>query len=454
MSTRRASAALAALSVGTFSFVTAEILPVGLLTVMADDLGRSRSSVGLLVTGYAVVVVIAALPLTRLTRRVRRRTVLGGSLAVFATVTALSAVAPSYEVLLVARLTIALTQALFWSIVVQTATGLFPPEARGRMIARLAIGTSLAPVLGVPAGTWFGQQAGWRAAFLALAGVGLVTCLAVVALLPSVPATQTSTAAGSAPDRRRYAILVVVTALAVAGTMTVFTYITPFLLDVSGFAPSSLGPLLLVSGAAGVAGTLSVGRFLDGHPWTAVVVPLALLSAGAAGLFAAGHIQAVAIAMLVVFGMSFNALAAAIQNRTLEVAPGSVDIASAGTGTAFNIGIAAGSFLGGLLIATLGARSVAPAGGALLMLACGLMLAEPTLTRRRRAPERPRAGRRARRQPSSVSFTAARPRSIIAAVGPTVSSGNRSVIQTSVAPPPWSPSPPPASGPRTCADPL
>jgi DHA1 family L-arabinose/isopropyl-beta-D-thiogalactopyranoside export protein-like MFS transporter/DHA1 family inner membrane transport protein len=400
MSTRRARAALAALSIGTFSFVTVEILPVGLLTVIADDLDRSRSSVGLLVTGYALVVVVAALPLTRLTLRLRRRTVLGGSLAVFVAATTLSAFAWSYEVLLVARLTIALAQALFWSIVIQTATGLFPPQDRGRMIARLAIGTSLAPVLGVPAGTWFGHQAGWRAAFLVAAGVGLATCLAVIALLPSVPATVSTAIAGSAPDRRRYAILVVVTAIAVAGAMTVFTYITPFLLDVSGFPPSALGPLLLVSGVAGVAGTLSVGRFLDGHPWAAVVVPLALLSAAATGLNAGGDVQAITIVMLAVFGLAFNALVAAVQNRTLQVAPGSIDIAAAGSGTAFNVGIAAGSFLGGLLLATFGPHGVTLAGGALLILACGLMLAEPRLSRRR---------------PSGVAITEASPRSFTAA---------------------------------------
>jgi predicted MFS family arabinose efflux permease len=114
ISTRRASAALLMLSVGTFSYVTIEVLPIGLLTVMADDLHRSRSQIGLLVSGYAAVVVLMSIPLTRLTRRWPRRSVLSGTLAVVAVANLLAAAAPTYEVLFGARLVTALSQALFW----------------------------------------------------------------------------------------------------------------------------------------------------------------------------------------------------------------------------------------------------------------------------------------------------------------------------------------------------
>jgi predicted MFS family arabinose efflux permease len=124
LSPRRAAAALTILAVATFSFVTTEVLPMGLLTVMADDLDRSRSQVGQLVTGYAVVVVLASIPLARLTQRLPRRLVLTGTLGVFGAATLLSALAPTYPVLFGARLVIALAQALFWSVVAPAAVGL------------------------------------------------------------------------------------------------------------------------------------------------------------------------------------------------------------------------------------------------------------------------------------------------------------------------------------------
>ena len=128
---------------------------------------------GLLVTWYGLVVVVASLPLTQLTRRVPRRPLLSGLLGVFVLATWVSAAASSYWMLLGARVVTALSQALFWSVVVPTAAGLFPARLRGRVIAVVLAGASLAAVLGLPLGTWLGQQAGWRAAFLGLSGIGL-----------------------------------------------------------------------------------------------------------------------------------------------------------------------------------------------------------------------------------------------------------------------------------------
>jgi predicted MFS family arabinose efflux permease len=378
--TRRATA-LVALSVGTFVYVTTEVLPIGLLTVIADDLGRSRSDVGLLVTGYAVVVVLASLPLTRVTRRVPRRLLLGATLGVFVAGTLLTAIAVSYPMLLGARLVIGLSQALFWSVVGPTAAGLYPPEVRGRVLARLAIGTSLAPVLGVPAGTWLGQQAGWRVAFAAMAAAGLATGVAMLATLPASVPPQGDAARGPAPNTRRYAVLVAVAALGVTGFLTAYTYITPYLLDVTGFGEGALGPLLFITGAAGVAGTLIVGAFLDRRPWAALVVPLAVLTCALAGLYLAGAVKPVTVAMLTCLGLAFSALAAAVQNRTLQVTPVSTELASAGTSSAFNVGIAAGSLLGGQLIAGAGVRSVALVGAALTAAALAVLLCEPWVAR-------------------------------------------------------------------------
>lgn len=378
----RAVAALVALSTGAFCFVTAELLPIGLLTLIARDLDHTESSIGLLVTGYAVVVMVASVPLTRVTRRLPRRALLGGTLAVFVLSTLVSAAATDYTLLLVARLFTALGQAVFWSVAGPTVASLFPPRVRGRVVSQLAIGASLGPVLGVPAGLWLGQQTGWRTPFAVLTGLGVVTGLAMVASLPGRTGGPIGSMRGTAPDARRYALLMVVTTLAVTGTLSAFTYITPYLLRVGGFTPAALGPLLLVNGVAGVIAVFSVSAFVDRRPWLSLTVPLAVTAVAWLALYVFGTVQAAVVVALALAGLGFNALPPASGSRILHVAPGRVDIASAGASSTFNIGIASGSFFGGLLLAGPGVHVLPLFAAALTALALTLMLAEPLLFRR------------------------------------------------------------------------
>lgn len=380
VSHRRAVAALAALSFATFCFVTTEVLPTGLLTIISADLDRSQSQVGLLVTGYALVVLVASVPLARLTRRIPRRLLLTGTLGILVLSTLVAAIAENFWVLLIARLLTGLTQAMFWAVVASTATGLFPPEVRGRMVARLSIGNALAPVVGVPAGTWLAQQTDWRLTFGVMSGLSLVTCVAVAVLLPTFDPEESSSSRGTMPDRRRLVILLVATGLAVTGAMGTFTYITALLLDVADFGKGSLGPLLSVSGICGVLGTLVLGRYLDRYPWHALVALLFSITVAMLGLYAVGTVQPLAVAMLGLLGLSFSSLAAAIQHRALQVAPGSTDMASAAMSSVFNLGIAAGSLLGSGLVATVGVRAMPLVGGLLTTAALLVMLAERRLT--------------------------------------------------------------------------
>ncbi|GLZ57192.1 MULTISPECIES: MFS transporter [Micromonospora] len=381
---RRAVYALAALSAATFCYVTTEVLPIGLLTLIAPDLGRSRSETGLLVTGYAVVVMIVALPLTRVTRRVPRRPLLAGALGVFAAATAVSALATSYEVLLAARLVSAITNGVFWAVVFPVAISMFPENIRGRIVARLSIGNALGPVLGVPLGTWLGGQAGWRTAFVAMAALGFVTCIAVALLLPrSVAPQQSASDVGPMPDRQRFVVLLVATILAVTGAMGAFTYMTVFLLDVSGFAAASLGLLLFVQGSFGVAGTWAVGRVLDRFPLGVVLGLLGLITAAMLGLYGVGSSKILTIPLLAVAGMSFSSLIAGIQHRIMQVAPSTTDMASASLSVAFNFGLAAGSFIGAGLLATAGVRII-PLFGGLLTAAAFALLAFHEMSRKKR----------------------------------------------------------------------
>ncbi|SCG76900.1 MFS transporter [Micromonospora inositola] len=390
----RARASLVVLSLTAFAFITTELLPIGLLTLIAPDLDRSRSQVGLLVSGYAVVVVLASVPLTRLTHRIPRRRLLGVTMVLFAAANAVAALASTYAVLAGARLVTALTQALFWSVASATVTGPFPVAVRGRVVALFSTGAALAPVLGVPLGTWLGQQAGWRASFAVLAGVGLATAAAVVVLIPTYPPAAGGAARGTAPDARRFAMLLVATALGVTGFLTLQTYVTPFLLDVSGFTAAALAPLLFVSGAAGVAGTIAVARTLDAHPIASLVAPLSIGTASLLGLYALGALEPATVCLLAGVGFAYAAFATAVQNRMLQLAPGSTDLASAGVSTAFNAGIATGSLLGGALLPGPGPQLLALVGGLLTLAALGVLAVD---ARRAPAPPvpaaRPAAGR-------------------------------------------------------------
>ncbi|TCC07619.1 MFS transporter [Kribbella soli] len=382
MSTRRTSLALLMLSVGTFSYVTIEVLPIGLLTVMADDLHRSRSQIGLLVSGYAVIVVLMSIPLTRLTRRWPRRSVLSGTLAVVTIANLLAAAAPTYEVLFGARLVTALSQALFWSIAPSIATSLVSPEFHGRAVSRISIGAALASVLGVPLGTLLGEHTSWRIPFLVMAALGAAMFAGAMTLLPRTEPQGGVSRRGSTPDVRRYVAVVATAAIGVTGFMTFNTYVTPFLLDISGFGSNALGPILLASGLGGVVGAVTVGRALDRNPWRTLVLALALLTTFLFGLAAFGRWQVPTVALIAVTGLAYSAMAVALQARTLQIAPMRTELASAGMNSAYNAGIAAGAFIGGLLIDNTTVRSVALVGGLVLAVATLLTLSEPVLARR------------------------------------------------------------------------
>lgn len=246
----RAYAALIALSVAAFCYVATETLPIGLLSLISDDLHVSLADTGLLVTGYAVTVCVVTLPLAYVTQRVPRRRLMAALLAILVAATLVTATAQNYAFLFSARVGAALTQALFWAVVAPAAAGMFPVPVRGRVTSVVFAGASLAPMLGVPAGTWLGQQVGWRVAFFALAGLAFLAFAAVALLMPTVPTGVGQAATGIRPNARRYWITVSVTALSVAGLFSAFTYTAVFLTDVAGFAPAAIGLLLLVRGLA------------------------------------------------------------------------------------------------------------------------------------------------------------------------------------------------------------
>ncbi|WP_198348040.1 MFS transporter [Plantactinospora sp. KBS50] len=369
------------MSVCAFAYVTTETLPIGLLLPISADLGVSQSRVGLLVTWYGLVIVLTTIPLTRLTRGVPRRFLLGGLTAVFAVATGAAAAAPGYGVLLIARLATALSQALFWALALPTATSLFPARVHGRVISVIMAGTSLAAVLGVPAGTWLGQRTGWRSPFFVLCALGLAATVTIFALIPTTAPDEAPSARGSTPDVRRYRLLLVLSVLAITGSLASFTYVTPFLVTVSGFALATTGALLLARGVAGIAGVFVGGVLADRHPWIATLAPVLLQTVALLGLYALGAVPVVAVVLVALAGAAYSALTTVLGSRFLQVAPGRTDLAVAGLSTAINIGITAGALVGGVLLTHGGVRDTALAGGMLSLAALAAVLIEPRLSR-------------------------------------------------------------------------
>jgi DHA1 family inner membrane transport protein len=374
---RAALAAVVALGTGAFCFVTTENLPVGLLSVISASLHVSVSAVGLLVTAYASVVVIASAPLTHLTKRVPRRLLVCALLATFALTNLASAAAPSYWWLLGARVATAVAQAVFWSIIAVTAVGLFPPRVRVRVIAGVMGSGSLAVVIGVPFGTWLGQQGGWRLPFIVLSCLGFASLVAIALLLPTADPAESHAAVGSGPDRRRYRLLVVATVLVMTGTFTSYTYISAFLTRVSGLHSSAVAPVLLLAGGCGAVGVASTGALFDKHPRLATVGPVALLAASLAALYVFATTGPAAIACEACVSLGIGSFVISNQNRVLIVAPGSTDVASAWASAFFNAGIAGGSLAGGIVLASLGVRATALTGALFAGAGLAVVLSEP-----------------------------------------------------------------------------
>ncbi|WFE49435.1 MFS transporter [Micromonospora sp. WMMD1155] len=378
----RAVGALIGLSGGTFLYTTAEALPIGLLLPMAVDLAVSPPQVGMLVTVYGAVVMVASVPLTALVRRVPRRWLLSALLVGFVLSTAVTALTSTFTLLLTARMVTAVTHALFWAVVVPAAAELFRPALRGRVVAVVFAGGTVALALGVPAGTWLGERAGWRTSFLAVAALGAVVLVVVAALLPSARPEEGHAARGATPDARRFWLLVAVAVLATAGAIAAYTYVALFVTEVSGFAASSVGAILLARGIASVLGILAIGPLLDRSPWNALLITVAVQSAALLGLYTFGERPSVSVGLIAVAGLAFTAFTAALGGLVLQVAPGRSDLAAATVSAAVNVGITAGAFVGGLVLPSHGVHATVLIGALLglvaLLLTLGERLVRPT----------------------------------------------------------------------------
>jgi DHA1 family inner membrane transport protein len=242
----------------------------------------------------------------------------------------------------------------------------------------------LAAVIGVPAGTWLGQQLGWRSAFVALGTLALITMIAVAVFLPNSLPGWDEGGRGSQPDVRRFSLLILVTVLVVTGAFTFFTYVSPYLTDSVSLSPRLVSTALLLRGVAGLVGVVLGGVLVDRHPRMAIPLPVGVQAVALLGLRPFADRPAVALGLVALTGLAFAALTTALATRVLEVAPGNVALAASGISTAVNVGITLGALAGSNLLPAFGPPSTAVVGGLLTLAGLVLALGEPLL--RRRAP--------------------------------------------------------------------
>ncbi|MCJ2035362.1 MFS transporter [Methylobacterium sp. J-068] len=372
---------LLALAAASFGIGTTEFVIMGLLPEVAESFGVSVPRAGLLVSGYALGVAIGAPIVAIATARLPRKTALLTLMAVFLFGNVGCALAPSYDLLMIARIVTAFAHGAFFGIGAVVASGLVPREQRAQAVALMFAGLTLANVLGVPFGTALGQVAGWRATFWAVVALGVVAAAAILAFVPGGMAGSRGGLAGEFRSLRRWAVLLpmLISTLASVSLFTVFTYITPLLENVSGLTPTQVTGALLLFGVGLTLGNLIGGRLADRRLMATVIGAFAALVAVLA-LFAFTAQAAIpAVLTLPVWGALVFALVSPLQIWVVEAATDAPNLASTLNQGAFNLGNATGAALGGgIVTAGFGYGSLPWFGAGVALLALVL-----TLTARR-----------------------------------------------------------------------
>jgi MFS transporter, DHA1 family, inner membrane transport protein len=347
--------AILALTAGAFGIGTTEFIIMGLLLQVAADMHVSVSTAGLLISGYALGVFVGAPILTLATRRMPRKAVLLALMAIFTLGNVACAIAPSYGLLMAARVLTSLAHGTFFGVGSVVATGLVPENKRASAISTMFVGLTVATLLGVPFGAWFGLLLGWRAAFWAVAVIGVAAFVVLALFVPG----DVGRAEQAAPLRDELAVLarpqvqlgLAMTVLGFAGLFTVFTYIQPILTSVTGFSAAAVSPILLVFGAGLSIGNIAGGRLADRGLARALIGTLAGLAVVLVVLRPALSSMAPAVLLVGLLGVAAFATVAPLQLRVLEMAgPAGRNLASSLNIAAFNLGNALGAWVGGVTI--------------------------------------------------------------------------------------------------------
>ncbi|MBL8579493.1 MAG: MFS transporter [Mesorhizobium sp.] len=365
-----------ALTAAAFAIGTTEFVIMGLLPEIAADLQVSIPSAGLLVAGYALGVVVGAPILTLGTLRFERKSLLLSLMGLFIAGNVIAAIAPSYEILMIARVVAALCHGTFFGVGAVVAASLVPSDRQASAIALMFTGLALANILGVPGGTAIGQMFGWRATFWCVSAIGAAAAIAIAFLIRPMQAPPTAGIASEFVALRSASLWLALgtTVFGFGGVFVILTFIAPILRDATGMSPDTVAIALLVFGAGLTLGNPVGGRLADRALMPSLIAILAVLSALQLVFgWAMFHLAATYV-FLFCWGVAAFATIAPLQTRVVHASPAAPALASSLNIAAFNLGNACGAFIGGGLIDRGFALPALTVAGA-AMTACGLALA-------------------------------------------------------------------------------
>ncbi|WP_330300954.1 Cmx/CmrA family chloramphenicol efflux MFS transporter [Streptomyces sp. NBC_00503] len=393
------------LGLSVFALGTSEFMLSGLLPPIAEDMGVTIPQAGLLISAFAIGMVVGAPLLAVATLRLPRRTTLVSLISLFGLGQVAGALAPSYELLFASRIVSALACAGFWAVGAAVAIAMVEQHQRARAMAVMIGGLSIANVLGVPAGAFLGEQFGWRSAFWAVAAASAIALVGILTLIPRIPLPEEKPTLSRElriyRDRQVW-LSIGVTALAAGGVFCAFSYLSPLLTEVAGLDSGWVPWILGLFGVGALLGTTLGGRIADANLFGVMLWGITASTVFLTALALLASTAAAAIALSFLLGFSAFFTAPALNARMFNVAGAAPTLAGATTTAAFNLGNTGGPWLGGTVIdAGYGFSATAWAGAAMTVTAIGLGLVALRLDRR----TRPRTGTGATRVVASSEAT-------------------------------------------------
>ena len=342
--------AVLAIALGAFAVGTTEFVVIGLLPTIGADLGVDIATAGLLVTGYAVGIAVGGPILTFATRRMAKPTVLITLMAGFAIAHLLLAVAPTFELLLLGRLVTASAHGAFFAVGAIVAAETAEPGHEGRAIGLMFTGLTVATVIGVPLGTFIGQQSSWRVPFLVVAGLAAAAAIAIRLVVRTQ--AKGGPVGGQMPiDRSALALALATTVIGFGSQFVIFTFLAAFLEQETGIELGAISLLLVVFGLASAVGSILGGRASDRWPRATLPVALGVLASILAAFGLMGGVAFAVIPLLFAWGVAGFVLSPALQARVVGAAGPGNTLASSLNISAFNVGIATGSLVGAAVVA-------------------------------------------------------------------------------------------------------
>ena len=359
-----------------FIFNTTEFVPVALLTDIGQSFDMQSSDVGLMMTVYAWTVMIMSLPAMLATGDMERKGLLLKLFVIFIIGHIISVIAWNYWILLISRMCIAVAHSLFWAITASLVMRVAPKNKKTQAIGMLAIGTSLATILGLPLGRVVGQLVGWRITFAIIAALAVVVMILIMRLLPNLP-SKNAGSLSSLPILAKRPLLIglyATTVIIVSAHFTAYTYIEPFMVQIGELDPNLATMILLVFGVSGITASVIFNRLYRFGPTQFISGAMILLAISLTFMLVSASYIATMFTLAFIWGIGISCIGLALQMRVLQLAPDATDVASAIYSGIFNAGIGAGALFGNQITRHIGLEYIGFSGAALAMIALGIFV--------------------------------------------------------------------------------